>query len=324
MLRIKDTPAMIRDKLRNSRLLRTVQTAQPPLQGNDPSVLLPPRREKLKRYLPFNKRKRRNKERLWMALYQYTGPGAKGGDDARWQKMADPDKIEPVVDPDEKKYVSSQTTYLPTLEQQPNCSRNCSHCPRYHWAFLLGPKHEDPFSAVPGMRYEVTQDPWTGRWQFHRHFEVDIRNTGPTMLVRMKIGKVVDKERFQHVLYATPVDGDGGGGGSSDGGDGGNREKKPTPTKEKTEPAKTKTTAISTSSYRNKEWVAEAMAALAGSVRQGIMAESSRLDWGEVGTLIDDMCRKRAAAGVFDGKQFDHNIPRPAFDLMEGRWVFEG
>lgn len=49
---------------------------------------------------------RRNKDRLWVALYKYTGPGAKGGEDLKYQRpnpRQDPDKITPVIDPEDRK-----------------------------------------------------------------------------------------------------------------------------------------------------------------------------------------------------------------------------
>lgn len=46
--------------------------------------------------------RRRNKDRLWVALYKYTGPGVKTGEDAKYQRE-NPDRPKPVEDPEERK-----------------------------------------------------------------------------------------------------------------------------------------------------------------------------------------------------------------------------
>jgi hypothetical protein len=67
----------------------------------DPAA--PPLKRNWKKILHLN---RRNKDRLWVALYKYTGPGAKGGEDLKYQRVnphQDPDKITPVIDPEDRK-----------------------------------------------------------------------------------------------------------------------------------------------------------------------------------------------------------------------------
>lgn len=157
---------------------------------------------------------------------------------------------------------------------------------RYHWAFLVGPKKEHPYLAVPGTRLEVTANLYSGRWIMYRHYEINIKNTGADMLVRMMVGKIADKRRFYNVVYGVPVDED------------------------------------NIDAYRNKAWLFEALTALRDA-EDGIMGKSSRLDWLEVSELIKSLCSKRAAAGRFDGCH-DMNVPRPAFDLIEGRFVWDG
>jgi hypothetical protein len=136
---------------------------------------------------------------------------------------------------------------------------------------------------VPGTRLEVTANMYSGQWIMYRHYEVNIKNTGNDMLVRMLVGKIVDKKKFYNLVYAVHVDQD-------------NR------------------------SYRNKEWLFEALTELQRS--EGVVTEESRLDWMEVRDMIKSMCEKRVAQGKFEGHQ-DMNTPKAAFDLMEGRWVWD-
>lgn len=156
---------------------------------------------------------------------------------------------------------------------------------RYHWALLVGPKHEDPFLAVPGSRLEVTSNIFTGKWIMYRHLEINIKNTGPDMLVRMLIGKIADKDRFYNLVYGVPVDEN------------------------------------NVAAYRNRAWLFETLTALRDA-EEGIMGDGCRLDWMEVSDVIKSMCRKGAAAGRLD-RYWNMNFPRPAFDLLEGRFVWD-
>lgn len=161
---------------------------------------------------------------------------------------------------------------------------------RYAWALLVGPKEDaiDPSLAVQGRRIQVVEDPYNARWQLEGLMQNNIRNTGPDMLVRVLVGKIVDKPRFGAAVYATPVGED--------------------------DPA-----------YRNMWWVFEALERLreGGGVREGVVGEGARLEWMQVAMVVKSLYEKRAAAGIFD-KKYDANTPKPAFDLIKERWIFEG
>ncbi|KAH8907734.1 hypothetical protein BR93DRAFT_967612 [Coniochaeta sp. PMI_546] len=194
---------------------------------------------------------RRNKDRLYVALYRGPDPNHVF---AGWQR--DPDHIGPAEEPDERKYT---------------------------WCFLVGPKQEPRYYAVPGTRLEVAQDCWHGRWIMQRHYEINLKNTGTDMLVRMLVAKIVDKQKMYNVLYGVPVHED-------------------------------------SETYRNKSWLFEALTALRDS--EGVVSESSRLDWMEVRDVILSFVNKMSGQGRFEGHQ-DMNLAKPAFDLLEGRYIWE-
>ncbi|KIW76986.1 hypothetical protein Z517_09430 [Fonsecaea pedrosoi CBS 271.37] len=73
----------------------------------------------------------------------------------------------------------------------------------YHWAFMIGPKVEEP--DKDGVRYraknKVTQDGI--HWEFEKG-TVPLRPTN-MLLVRVLIGKVDDLSRLDAILCRTPV-----------------------------------------------------------------------------------------------------------------------
>lgn len=120
-----------------------------------------------------------------------------------------------------------------------------------------------------------------------RHYEINIKNTGPEMLVRMAVGKILDKQALWDVLFAVHVDEDS--------------------------PA-----------YRNRAWLFEALEALGFASRHGdIMSRSSRFDWWEIHDIIVSFAGKMAAQGRFEGEYQNNNAMKPAFDLMEGRYIWD-
>ncbi|OIW30798.1 hypothetical protein CONLIGDRAFT_679552 [Coniochaeta ligniaria NRRL 30616] len=198
--------------------------------------------------------KRRNKGRLYVALYR--GPDRNQVFAGR--EPEDPDIIGPVEDPDERKYT---------------------------WCFLVGPKHEPRHLAVPGTRLAVTRDSWHGRWIMQRNYEVNVKNTGSRMLVRVAVGKIVDLQRMWNVLYAVPVH-------------------------------------EWTWAYRNKAWLTEALMRLKDSIADGVMAPCSQLDWMDVQNATVSFAERFEREGRFEGVD-DINVPKPAWDLMEGRYLYE-
>ncbi|KAK7697938.1 hypothetical protein SLS64_013025 [Diaporthe eres] len=78
---------------------------------------------------------------------------------------------------------------------------------KYHWALLVGPKHEDSNST--GKRFHVKETMTTvdGRTQSRWVFEERDIGMNPTamILVRVIIGKVASLERVAAVLREVPV-----------------------------------------------------------------------------------------------------------------------
>ncbi|KAK2596537.1 hypothetical protein N8I77_013423 [Diaporthe amygdali] len=78
---------------------------------------------------------------------------------------------------------------------------------KYHWALLVGPKHEDNNSK--GKRYHVKETMTTvgGRTQSRWVFEEREIGMNPTamILVRVIIGKVTNAERVAALLREVPV-----------------------------------------------------------------------------------------------------------------------
>jgi hypothetical protein len=78
---------------------------------------------------------------------------------------------------------------------------------RYHWALLVGPKHED--SNSKGKRFHVKETMTTvdGRTQSRWVFEEREIGMNPTamILVRVVVGKVSNAERVAAVLREVPV-----------------------------------------------------------------------------------------------------------------------
>ncbi|KAH8777366.1 hypothetical protein F5883DRAFT_409224 [Diaporthe sp. PMI_573] len=78
---------------------------------------------------------------------------------------------------------------------------------KYHWALLVGPKHED--SNSKGKRFHVKETMTTvdGRTQSRWVFEERDIGMNPTamILVRVIIGKVANLERVASVLREVPV-----------------------------------------------------------------------------------------------------------------------
>ncbi|POS73721.1 hypothetical protein DHEL01_v207890 [Diaporthe helianthi] len=80
---------------------------------------------------------------------------------------------------------------------------------KYHWALLVGPKHED--SNSKGKRFHVKETMTTvdgstqSRWVFEER-EIGMNPTA-MILVRVIIGKVVSLERVASVLRNVPVNG---------------------------------------------------------------------------------------------------------------------
>ena len=146
----------------------------------------------------------------------------------------------------------------------------------------MGPKKEHQYLAVPGTRLYAARDRY-GRWILQRPYEVNLKNTGPDMLVRVRIGKIVDKQRLLDLLYALPVDEDD-------------------------------------RTYRNRTWLLDGLAALRNA--PGVMSEGSRLDALGVGKMIVGFAHRNISEGRFDGHP-DMNRPKPCFDLMEGRYMYE-
>lgn len=152
---------------------------------------------------------------------------------------------------------------------------------RFTWCFLVGPKRESEFHAVDGLRILVGLNPYNANWTLHRVYEVNIKNGGPDMLVRVRVGKIMNKHRFWNLLYSIPID-------------------------------------PYDRTYRNKTWIRDALQLL--SHTEGIMSESSRLDWMEIHDLIIDLVAKKFNQDRFEYENI--NQPKPLFDLMEGRHIY--
>ncbi|KAB5559945.1 hypothetical protein GE09DRAFT_1220611 [Coniochaeta sp. 2T2.1] len=76
---------------------------------------------------------------------------------------------------------------------------------KYHWAFMTGPAVEDRDKAVPGRRYAVKLDTYSMRWKLDGGPIMNIKNTGPTMLCRVMIGKIVKEHEAVQTILGTPV-----------------------------------------------------------------------------------------------------------------------
>ncbi|KAF3893290.1 DNAJ domain containing protein [Trichophyton interdigitale] len=74
----------------------------------------------------------------------------------------------------------------------------------YHWAFLVGPKVEGKGSR--GIRYQVKQRQQLGgglEWEFEER-ECPLTPTN-MLLVRVIIGKILDRDRLAEIMRNTPV-----------------------------------------------------------------------------------------------------------------------
>ncbi|KAM3525981.1 hypothetical protein MY4038_007058, partial [Beauveria bassiana] len=71
---------------------------------------------------------------------------------------------------------------------------------KYHWGFLIGPKDESK-RKVPGLRCHVRNHPLQG-WKYEEVELEDVRATA-TLLARMIIAKIEDKERLLKILRNT-------------------------------------------------------------------------------------------------------------------------
>lgn len=78
---------------------------------------------------------------------------------------------------------------------------------RYHWALLIGPKHEDSDSTGKRFHVKETMTAIDGRTQSRWVFEERDISMNPTamILVRVVIGKVASAERAAAVLRGVPV-----------------------------------------------------------------------------------------------------------------------
>lgn len=74
--------------------------------------------------------------------------------------------------------------------------------PRYHWAFLIGPKAEKSVDT-PGCRYHVKNLPITG-WTYEEKTVNDVQSTN-TLLARILIAKVENEQRLIQLLRNVPI-----------------------------------------------------------------------------------------------------------------------
>lgn len=78
---------------------------------------------------------------------------------------------------------------------------------RYHWALLIGPKHEHKHSKGKRFHVKETMASVDGRTQSRWVFEERDIGMNPTamILVRIVIGKVVNPERVVTLLRGVPI-----------------------------------------------------------------------------------------------------------------------
>ncbi|PIB02342.1 hypothetical protein CB0940_00854 [Cercospora beticola] len=82
---------------------------------------------------------------------------------------------------------------------------------KYHWAFLIGPKHENKSSqgtkchAKDVVIIDETKDKYTIRTEYHFEERKVWLTAVDMIVVRLLLGKVLDKERLMDVLRGTRV-----------------------------------------------------------------------------------------------------------------------
>lgn len=91
--------------------------------------------------------------------------------------------------------LSRRTPILPTpIIDRPN---------RYHWALLIGPKHESP-GPVQGQRYHVKSLPVQPYWKYDEGNVHDVRVTAQ-LLARVAVAKVEDEQSLIEILRMIAV-----------------------------------------------------------------------------------------------------------------------
>lgn len=76
---------------------------------------------------------------------------------------------------------------------------------RYHWAFILGPKHEKPSTETPGTKFHIKNTQSVdGSWQYEEKVLPDVRND-LNLLARVLVAKVEDEQHLIAVLRSVPI-----------------------------------------------------------------------------------------------------------------------
>ncbi|KAB5547149.1 hypothetical protein GE09DRAFT_1060698 [Coniochaeta sp. 2T2.1] len=154
---------------------------------------------------------------------------------------------------------------------------------KYHWAFMTGPAVEDRDRAVPGRRYAVKLDTYNMRWKLDGGPIMNIKNTGPTMLCRVMIAKIIKEHEAVQTILGTPVG-----------------EELPT--------------------YRNKRWLLDVYAAL-DHQKGSVMSESSVLNPVFVENRCKWFVELVTHGRVLDVEQ-DNQFNLPAWDSVHNFYIW--
>lgn len=152
--------------------------------------------------IPVHMKPSSNKDRLYIALYARGGDSVMPGGEDKQVNPCQHSQHDPI-------YHSNPPVTNPTPAHPPT---------RYHWALLVGPKHETPNSKGKRFHVKETMTMTAGagadgrtrprpRWVYE---ERDIgMNPTAMILARVLVGKVTSAERLAAVLRGVPVRGAG-------------------------------------------------------------------------------------------------------------------
>ncbi|KAM3449257.1 hypothetical protein MY3296_007115 [Beauveria thailandica] len=151
---------------------------------------------------------------------------------------------------------------------------------KYHWGFLIGPKDESK-GKVPGLRSHVRNHPLQG-WKYEEVELEDVRSTA-TLLARMMIAKIEDKEQLLKILRNTPV-------------------------------------VQNDPQFRCRTWVSDALSRISNS--EPSVVGTSELCWDVIEQKARRYVERKAAAGRYSdvGRVLD---PKPTWDMIKEKEVMD-